>query len=660
MMIRFTNPALAREEKGKKRLWIFYFILCFGFAVIIGRAVDLMLQDNEKLEEIALRQYRAAVQQASDRSRILDRKGHEMAISVPTWSLYADPKHVKNPSQTAFALAPVLGMSRGTLLEKLGEKRRFVWIKRRLDAAAMEKVRQLNLEGIFNMKENMRFYPHGELAASVLGAVGIDAQALAGIEMAYDSYLMIQPEAGVYLRDARGQLYQTPFSNVPPPDKGDVYLTLDKNLQFFAEKAVHGVVRQHKAKAGLVLLMDPKTGGLLAVANYPSYDPNHPGQADFAARRNRSVTDLYEPGSTFKIVVAAAALESGIVSPQEKFFCERGSLRFDDGRVIHDHEPYGWMTLSDIIRVSSNIGIYRVSQKLGRAKFYEGIHGFGFGKKTGIDFPGEVGGILRHHSKWRPIEQATISFGQGIGATALQVLSSFATIANEGVRMKPHLVEKIVGAEGKILFEEEPQALAQPVSARTARLLTEMLQRVVQKGGTAPLASLPEYPIAGKTGTAQKVDPQKGGYMRGKYIASFAGFAPADNPRLVGLVLLDEPQGSYHGGVVAAPAFRELMLKALPYLGVPPRGERGLWAAKKEVAPEPVKTAAGRTITQEGNLYKIPDFHGVSVRHVLRAAGYFPVEVEIKGRGKAVEQRPAAGTLVSAGSKISVAFEPLY
>ncbi|OGQ48185.1 MAG: hypothetical protein A3H42_03600 [Deltaproteobacteria bacterium RIFCSPLOWO2_02_FULL_46_8] len=659
MKVRFTNPALTREDKSKKRLKFFYLALCFGFLVIIGRAVDLMLQDNEKLEEIALRQYRAAIQQASDRSRILDRKGQELAISVPTWSLYVDPKHLKNGAQMAEALAPVLGVSKESLLEKFKEKKRFVWIKRRVTAATMEKVRQLNLDRLHNIKENMRFYPHGELAASILGAVGIDAQALAGIEMAYDSYLMIKQTSGVSLRDARGQLYRTPSPNEGPSNKGDVYLTIDKNLQFFAEKVVTEASQKSNAKAGLAMLLNPKTGAILGIANYPSYNPNRFDHVDFAAWRNRAVTDVYEPGSTFKVITAAAAIESGVVSKQDKFFCENGSLQFEDGRVVHDHEPYGWLTLADIIKVSSNIGIYKVSQKLGREKFYEVMTGFGFGRKTGIDFPGEVGGILRHYKKWRPIEQANISFGQGIGITPLQILSAFGAIANGGTRMKPYLVEKIIGKNGEILFEEQPQSVAQPISPKTASLLTEMLKRVVEKGGTAPLAAIEEYPVAGKTGTAQKVEGH-GGYSKGKYMASFIGFAPANDPQLVGLVLLDEPQGSYYGGVVAGPAFKELMLHALPYIGVPPQGEKGVWVAKKETLPEPAKMVADTAMTQEGNLFKVPDFQGSSLRHVLKSAGSFPIEVEFKGRGKAITQRPEAGALVSAGSKIFVEFEPMY
>lgn len=663
MAVRFANPAFERDDRARRRLKLLYAGIILGYLAIAARGVVLMLQDNHKLEKIAMKQYRAAIQQASDRNRILDAKGQELAISVPAWSLYADPKEIKSPLAVASGLAKVLELSRETLHDKLKEKRRFVWIKRRLDAATMEKINRLNLDGVYSIKENMRAYPHGELAGSILGSVGVDSQPLGGMELAYNDYLLIRPQSGIYLKDARGQVYVTSNPDNPPEASataGDVWLTLDKNLQFFAEEALKPAVREYDAKGGMAIVMDAVTGGILALANEPSF---HPGRLDAshpAAWRNRAVTDVYEPGSTFKVITAAAALENNVISMDEKIFCENGALPVTGNHVINDHERYGNLNLAGIIKVSSNIGIYKVQQRLGKRKFHDTIRAFGFGSRTGIDYPGEVGGLVRPVEKWKPIESGTISFGQGIGVTALQIVSAFAAIANNGVRMQPYLVERVVSKNGEVLFQNQPTRVAQAVSPQTAALLTRILRGVVEKGGTAMAAAIDEYPVAGKTGTAQKVEPGSGVYARGKYIASFVGYAPADNPRLAVLVLLDEPQGFYYGGVVAAPVFREILLKSLHYLGVPPRGAEKNILLVKSTLPQPPKSDVETTMTQEGNLFKVPDFRGVSLRQVLKAAGHFPVSMEFRGRGSAVSQRPEAGEWVTAGSRIYVEFRPLY
>ncbi len=655
MSIRFQDPGKARQTRLQKRLRFFYIALCLGYFVILVRGVTLMLQDNKKLETIAMRQYRAAIQMASDRSRILDSKGQEFAISVPAYSLYSDPRDVENPSATAQSLSNILGISKKNLEDKLREKRKFVWLERRLDSEKMEKIKKQNLHGIYSIKENMRFYPHGKLGGNVLGVVGVDSKGLAGVELAYNSYLTITHDSGIYLRDARGQIYVTPNAEEKTTEAGDVYLTLDKNLQFFAEKELAAAVEKSGAKAGIVLMMDPKTGEILIMANSPSLDPNQFDRADFNAWRNRTVTDIYEPGSTFKVITAAAALESGVLSPREKFYCERGALQLANGHVINDHSPHEWLDLSEIIKVSSNIGIYKVSQKLGKEKFYATIRNFGFGSKTGIDFPGEVSGLLRSVQRWQPIETGTISFGQGIGVTSLQLLSAFGAIANKGVRMQPHLVEKIVGKNGELLYQVSHSSINQSIRPETAIQLTRMLQKVVEPGGTAPAAFIEEYPVAGKTGTAQKVDSKTGRYFEGKYVASFIGFAPAEDPRLVMLVWLDEPQGAYFGGTVAAPVFKNIMQKALHYMGVPPKGSSQEMIVVKKDFP-----SSEAVLVQEGDQFKVPDFHGVSLRQALKATGYFPVKMELKGRGRAILQSPEPGAYVSAGSKIYVEFAPLY
>lgn len=653
MAVRFRNPAEEKERALQKRLAFFTLALCLGYTVVVGRAIHLMLKDNRQLEAMAMAQYRAAIQKETERSRILDTHGYELAISFPTWSLFADPKMVDDPSRTAAQLSNILGLSREKIFQKLKERKRFVWLKRRVNARTMAKIREISLKGIDAFKENTRFYPHGELAGSVLGAVGIDSQALGGVELAYDRYLMIPPSASVYLRDARGELVS---SSQPPEElqgKGDVTLTLDKNIQFFAEQALKDAVQRHQPAAGVVIVMEPSTGKILAMASYPFFDPNHFENSAWGAWRSRAVTDVYEPGSTFKTFIVASALEAKKISLREKFNCEGGVLSLPDGNVIHDHQPYGVLDVPGIIKVSSNIGIYKISQRLNKKTLTEKIMAFGFGSKTRIDFPGESAGIVKAVERLRPIEQATIAFGYGVGVTPLQLISAYSAVANGGVRMRPHLVEKVVSPDGEILYEAFEEILSRPISAETAKTLTQILKGVVEEGGTATLAAVNAYTVAGKTGTARKVDPDRRGYLEGEYISSFVGFAPADAPRLVTLVLLDSPKGSFYGGQVAAPIFQEVMHRSLHYLGVPTPGFEKETVVAADAKPR-------QPFTREGKFFKVPDFTGASMREVLQAAGPYPVEIVFRGRGGAVRQAPPAGDLVSSGGKIFVEFAPLY
>lgn len=660
-MIRFTNPEEKRRQTLQKRLVLFHLFLATGFFVILIRSVSLMLTDNESLRMMAVRQYRVAVQKETIRGRILDRKGGELAISVPAWSLYADPRYLKDAKLAAASLSRILGLPPGALYRRLHAKSRFVWIKRKIDSNTMEKVNELQLEGIYSLKENIRFYPHGELAGNILGAVGVDSQALGGIEMAYDSYLMMEPETGLFLKDARGKSYLAADSDSfsdPVRDKGDVYLTLDKGIQFFAEAALKKAVQKARAKGGVAMVMDPATGDILAMANEPSLNPNQFRKASFKNWRNRAVTDLYEPGSTFKVIFAAALLESNVVKEDDVFDCEEGSLVLPSGHVISDHSPYGKLTMAQVIKVSSNIGAYKMARLLTREGMYRWVREFGFGSKLGLDFPGEAKGIVRPYEEWGMTDEATIAFGQGIGVTPLQMLSAFGLIANGGIQMRPHLVEKVVGSDGTLLYQASHEVLSQPIRAETAKRLTQILRGVVGEGGTAPLADIPEYPVAGKTGTAQKPNPSTRGYLPQKYVASFIGFAPKEDPKLAILVLIDEPEGVYYGGQIAAPVFREIMLASLQHLGEPPHNRQGAVLAKKDVLSEGEQEK--KELEPEGKFFKVPNFQGASLREVLKTVTPYPLEVELKGRGVAFAQDPKPGTHVLAGSKIYVEFQPLY
>lgn len=657
MSLSFQDSDKNRAERRHKRLMITAVVLALSYFVVMGRAVQLALQDNEQLEEIAMSQYRLAIQQETERSRILDARGDELAISIPSWSLYADPSKVSDPAFAASKLAKVLHMAPATLRRKLKRDSRFVWLKRHTDAQTMEAVNWLSLKGIFGIKEMKRFYPSGSLAGALLGAVGVDQQALGGIELAYNPYLMVNRRTGAYLKDARGERYQV-FKPMPntTEESGHLYLTIDKNIQFFAESALQTAIETSRAKSGVVLLANPATGAILAMANWPPFDPNHYQNLPYESWRNRSVTDLYEPGSTFKTVMAAAAIEDKKISLYEKFNCEKGKYPVSASFTLTDHNPYDRLTLSEIIRVSSNIGILKVGQRVGREKFYQKIMSFGFGEKTGIDYPGEQTGIVKAPAKWNRIDAATMSYGHGISVTPLQVLMAMGAIANNGQRMKPYLVEKVLANSGKLLYQAAPQRVAMATREETAKTLKTILQGVVTQGGTSLQAAIPGYSVAGKTGTARKVDPENRGYLEGKYISSFVGFSPVKKARLVALVLLDEPEGKYYGGEIAGPVFRQVVEQSLKYLGIPPDANGGTaWVQKERGLPYQEVP-----LTQEGEFFRLPDFQGASLRHILKTIERFPVRLEVKGTGVVVSQKPGPGTLVSADSTLKVELESFY
>lgn len=666
MSLHFQDSEKNREERRRRRLGIAVSFLAVGYLVLVGRAVQLALEDNEQLEEIAMSQYRLAIRQETERSRILDRRGDELAISVPSWSLYADPGKVSDPAVAAEKLGKVLGMSSAALRKKLGRDRRFVWIKRHTDSQIMEKVNWLSLKGIYGIQEMRRFYPNGRLAGALLGAVGVDQQALGGIELAYDPYLMIQRRTATYLKDARGEPYHMLQAMPSAEGNGNLYLTIDKNIQFFAESVLEEAMRETKSKAGVILLSDPSTGGMLAMANWPPFDPNHYKKLPFDAWRNRGVTDLYEPGSTFKIVMAAAAIEEQKISMKEKFDCERGRYPLSSAYTLTDHHPYDRLTLPQIVQVSSNIGILKVGKKVGREKFHEKIRAFGFGEKTGIDYPGEQTGTVDPPESWNRIREATMSYGHGISVTPLQILVAMNAIANGGRRMKPYLAEKILSNKGELLYHAQPQAVGNVLTPKAVATMKTILQGVVAEGGTGIRAAIPGYTVAGKSGTARKVDPENRGYLEGKYIASFAGFAPVHHPRVSALVILDEPQGKYYGGEIAAPPFQKVMEQTLKYLGVSP--DSGLQASSLSEEGEKKEGLAQRErapyreapLTQEGAFFRLPDFQGASLRHVLKTIENFPVRLEASGTGVVTEQQPKPGTLVSAGSTLKVKMRSLY
>lgn len=654
-----TTASNKADKLIRMRMNVVGMVLAFAFIAVAIRAVELACFDNPTLGTLAMKQYRAIVPQGLRRGRILDRNGNELAVSLPVRSIYADPNAVEYPAATAEALSPILKIDKDKLLGMLKKRGRFTWLKRQADDETLEAVVALRLGGVYSVEESKRFYPNGELAGQVLGAVGLDSEPLGGVELFYDKYLASKKRSAVYKRDAKGRLYLSPVDFQEQADVGDVTLTIDKQIQFISEKALKKSVESARAKSGVAVAMDVATGELLAMATYPFFNPQDYTKYSLDWWRNRAVTDMFEPGSTFKVFVVAAALDGGVVTPDSVFDCERGAYAIGKD-VIHDHHPYGELSVRDIIKVSSNIGALKIAKTLDKDRMYQALKMFGMGQKTGVDFPGEVSGILQRYRTWSDLEYATIAFGQGVGATPLQMASAFSAIANKGSLMRPYIVSRVSDSQGISLYEAKPEEAARPIDPATAAVLTGMLERVVEPGGTGTRAASTEYKVAGKTGTAQKVE--RGRYVE-KYFASFMGFAPSGNPQIAVLVGLDEPGGGYYGGLVAAPAFREIMEETLVYLGVPPRSapvmltaSRGMEGNRGQRTEHREQMAGERKFVSAGKGFRVPDLQGLTMRGVLEAAGRADIKLNMIGSGIAMSQSPAPGSVVKRGEVCMVKF----
>ena len=552
--------------------------------LIAGRLYHLQVMRYDHYASKAGRQQLRVITLDPPRGTIYDARGRELAVSIQVDSVYAVPPEIDDPVATAAALARLIpDLDREKLARQLAsDDREFVWVARKLDPPAADKVRALELAGVYFLPETKRYYPMGDLAAQVLGYVGTDNHGLAGLELVYDREITGKPGKRTVLRDARQGTVASPYLFSSEPEPGhDLYLTLDATIQHIAERELAKAIEERHAKRGSAIFLDPTTGGVLAMASYPPFDPNDFGSYPAESWRNRAIADVYEPGSTFKIITAAAALEAGVVREDETIDCQMGGINLWKGIRVRDHKPYGLLTFTQVIAKSSNVGVIKVAQRVKDDRFYRTIRDFGFGRQTGIDLPGESGGILHPVERWGPIAKAYISFGQGVSVTPLQLAAAAAAIANGGALLKPHVVEAVSRGETRLAKYSLPPVLSRPVSPQTALRLTHLLEEVVLEG-TGKSAAVAGYRVAGKTGTAQI--PVRGGY-RG-YLPSFLGFAPADRPVLVGLVAIAEPQGGeYYGAQVAAPAFGAITRQVLLYRGVHPERDRpSVWPGQMVMA----------------------------------------------------------------------------
>jgi cell division protein FtsI (penicillin-binding protein 3) len=624
------------------RLVAICFILAFGF--IVARAFQLQVLGQERWQKKAARQYQKIIPLTAQRGTIFDRNGEEMAVSVEVDSIFIVPAKIESPDQSAKMLADALSLKRRTIRNKMRSEKSFLWVKRQISPRESDQVRAMNMAGVGFIKEHRRYYPNSEIGAQVVGFTGLDPKGLEGLELAYDSVMLGQGGFLVMERDALGRGIANADGQVEGSAQGaDLYLTLDKNLQYIVEKELAAGIVKTGAKSGTAILINPMTGAILALANQPDYNPNAIQQHRPGDWRNRAVCDAFEPGSTIKVFLMAAALNEGVITGKSRINCENGEYKVSD-KIIHDHKKYGQLNPAEILKFSSNIGSVKIGKMLERDRYYGYLKDFGFGSRSGIDLPGEVKGIVHDPSRWFDIDLAAISFGQGLTVTPLQLAMATASIANGGYLMSPYVVERVVDPFGQIKIENSPRVRRKVVGRDVADQVRRMMTAVTEPGGTGVKAAVPGYKVAGKTGTAQKVDPVTGGYSMDHSVSSFVGFVPADDPQLVILVVLDEPIGKGYGGLNAAPVFSKIAGQALRYLKIMPteKIDRTVLSAENNKKSKP-SPAVVYSSDLSGKLATMPNFYGMSYRQVMRTMEQTGLNLRLKGTGRVVSQSPAAG-----------------
>lgn len=648
------------------RLYWVLGLCCFLFVIIIGRAFQLQLWEGPKLAKIARAEREKMIPRSHKRGVIYDRNRFELAMTIEMESIFAQPREIENIQQVSDRLSPLLSLDRKRLSGLLTQPKPFVYLKRRATPDQCQAVRSQELEGIAFTKEAQRFYPYKDLACHVIGFIGMDPNGLEGLERKYDSYLKSPYLYEPTVRDALGQsLYLNGMESIQENEGLSLVLTLDKNIQYLTEKELKKGVLKSQAKGGIAIVLNPKTGEILAMANSPSFNLNAYREAPPAFRRDQALTDTFEPGSTFKTFLLAAALEEKKFTINDMIFCENGSYRVGN-HVVHDAHPHGWLSFQDVLKVSSNIGATKIGKKVGPKTFYNYIKNFGFGKETNIDLPGEVGGVVWSYHRWGEIEASNICFGQGVSVTAIQLASALGAIANDGRLMKPYVVRRILDQKGNPVKEFSPQVVRQVISPETARVMRQLLSRVTETGGTATQAAIEGIQVGGKTGTAQKVSQETKHYAPGKYISTFMGFLPAENPSLVILVVLDEPKGSHYGGVVCAPIFKGIAEQTLSILGVRRPAAVVPYESPQEkpdmtpwlMAQKPKEEENGPSSDPTAKRV-MPDLRGLTMRKVLDVMKGYEMPVAFQGSGKAVTQWPLPGAALNQRTRCQIQFQPV-
>ncbi|MCZ6465452.1 MAG: penicillin-binding transpeptidase domain-containing protein [Proteobacteria bacterium] len=649
------------------------------FAVLAGRAAHLTVIDTQRGEWQRDRQVHTTLHLPPARGLIVDRNGVELAVTVAAPSVYVLPSELGDRDAVVRQLTQKLGLSRRKLTARLRGRTRFTFVARWVDPDRARAVEALGLPGVGIVHESKRAYPGAELAAHAIGFANIDGEGVRGVEQQEDAWLRGSARSAPVERDGSGRLLAT--AAVAPRESagGDVALTLDSRMQAEAERALRESLEKTGARAGTVLSLDPKTGEILAMAEAPSFDPNRFRELDYWTTRSRVFLDAVEPGSTLKIFLVASALEAGAIRASDRFDCSEGRIHVP-GKWIHDTHDYGILDVSGVVRVSSNVGAVQIAQRLGPAAHHEGLVRFGFGASTRSGFPVESAGLLRPWREWKPLDHANIAFGQGIGVTPIQLAAATAALANGGVWIAPRLIAARRRGDGSGWIRTEPRTTRRVVSADTADAVLRMMEGVVGTHGTGRQAGLKGLRVAGKTGTAQKLDPETGSYSKKDFIAWFVGAVPADDPHLVIVAALDEPdRGAHIGGSSAAPLFARVAAAQLALLGIAteprpapaPLPETRL--AKRNPTPpaavepeeerpaphrppqdDPVRGAEEtpvRVTQADDDRILLPDFLGLSLDEVIRITSENQIELEFNGRGTAVQQEPHPGAILDGGDR---------
>jgi cell division protein FtsI (penicillin-binding protein 3) len=686
MLARLVARSKSRPDVSPGRTLFVAAFIAFWMVIVCARLIHLQFSQHDALANRARQQQQNSVETTPQRGDLLDRHGLQLARSVQTVSLFLDPDGLdaETLDKTAEQLSQVLEIKQAELQTQFREaqlaKKRFIWIARRLDADRGARIVEMNLPGVHTRFEPKRFYPNGSLAAHVLGYVGLDGEGLGGVEQFYNAKVAGEPGRLFFENDAKGRAYES-YEIAAKPGQ-TVVLTIDQSIQYQAEQALQAAIQRSRAKSGTVIVLDPRSGEILALANAPTFDPNRVADTSAQTRSNWALQNIYEPGSTFKVVAFSAALEKKLVRVDDRIDCQMGAINVA-GRVVRDHRAFGSLTIREALEKSSNVAAIKLGIKVGDETMYDYMRRFGFGSRTGIELPGETAGLLRKVERWHPSSIGSIAIGQEVGVTPVQMVAAFGALANDGVRVAPHLIREVRDANGTVVYRAQPEQ-RRVINAETAIALRSMLEGVTLQG-TAKKAQLDGYSAAGKTGTAQKIDPRTKSYSATKFVGSFVGFAPVSDPQVVIIVVIDEPGGAYHGGDVAAPVFREVAEQILPILDVMPDidtqsvpeliaqvGDNPESVAKlreEQVQAEQQRRATLPTVDSNGGrggevVYAeatkramlMPDLRGRSVRDVARTCAHLGLQVEARGEGRVLKQNPTAGSEVSTGQVVYVDF----
>ncbi len=637
---------------------IFFAVL---FIALVSRAFQLQILSGEALKAKAEKQHTRILKFQTERGHIFDRNGKVLAASLMVDSVYADPSRIKNRRKVSAKLSSILSINKKKINNNILKYKRFCWIARKISPEQSRRIKALNMGGVYLIKEPKRFYTNKGSAGHLLGFVGMDSNGLGGLELKYNKYLKGATRKVSWGKDARGHRFYMGSSSADKEEDGgcNLILTIDSRIQHIVELQLREATERAGAKGGIAIVMNPGTGEILAMANEPGFNPTVFTRYSDEMRKNKVVADCFDPGSIFKPFVVAAALEEEVIEDGDEINCENGAYLVGN-KIIHDaqREKYDHLTVREILKHSSNIGSVKVAERLGKEKFYQYVRKFGFGSRTGINLPGEASGILRKPQYWTDVDFATMSFGQGVSVTAIQMITAMSAIANQGVLMKPYVVRGLVDKKGRVIKEFTPTVVGKVISPLTAQRVTSFLTDVVgDEDGTGKNARIVNVSVAGKTGTSQKFDFDAGRYSLDKVQASFIGFFPAENPQIIILVVLDEPETKRWGGQTAAPVFKNISEQILRCFGSS-IGEGEFIAEninmemKNVSAPEVI---IGHTAMDESTM---PDFTGMTMRDVLRIAGEMDMDLRLTGSGWVVSQKPVPGSPISGQLHCSVLLSP--